>query len=195
MKLSLTEDAFGGALSSSSNGTTPTPDSDPNQFVDDLVSKLLEDDELQIHCHGDDNDDNVGGGLFRNGGNDASRYFQPCPSTNNNFVLGSSAKEQFTRLSNGSPDPLSLQEKAAHAAHAPIRPIMGGAPTRYNPGAAHLAPAVVNGSRQVLHPQHENTLIDGGGGANGNWSGNGDAAHHMNGSENIRDSIQSCREI
>ena len=37
-------DAFG-ALS---NGMTPTPD-DRNQFVDDLVSKLLEDDKLQIN--------------------------------------------------------------------------------------------------------------------------------------------------
>ena len=63
---------------------------------------------------------------------------------------------------------------------------MGGAP-RYNHGTADLALAAVNGSRQVLHPQHENTLSDGGG-VNGNWSGgNGDvAAHaHMNGSENI----------
>jgi len=231
MKLSLTDhDAFGSALSSSSNGTTPTPD-DPNQFVDDLVSKLLEDDELQINCHGDHDDvDNVGG-LFRNGGgNDASSYrgggrllpFQPSPSpTNNNFLaqndagdyFGSSPAEQqqlqngFTRrLSNCSPDhQLSLQQvKAAHRAahaqsptHAPVRPITGGGASRYHHHgtAANLAPAatVNGGSRQVLHPQHENTLGDGSGGVNCNWSGiiaetNGDAAAHAhmnNGSENI----------
>ena len=195
MKLSLTEEVFGG-LSSSSNGTTPTPD-DPNQFVDDLVSKLLEDDDFQIHCHGDGggaSDEGVIRGAFKNGAGERlfshADLIQASSLNNNNFLagvdFGSSAEEHqlrngFAPLTNTSPD----HEKAAHAAEAPAaRPIMGGAP-RFNHGTANLTPA----GRQVLHPQRENNLGDGG--LSGNWSvgggSYGDAAHaHMsNGSENI----------
>ena len=195
MKLSLTEEVFGG-LSSSSNGTTPTPD-DPNQFVDDLVSKLLEDDDFQIHCHGDGGgatDEGVIRGAFKNGASDRlfshADLIQASSLNNNNFLagvdFGSSAEEHqlrngFAPLTNISLD----HEKAAHAAEAPAaRPIMGGAP-RFNHGTANLTPP----GRQVLHPQRENNLCDGG--LSGNWSvgggSYGDAAHaHMsNGSENI----------
>ena len=116
-------------------------------------------------------------------GNFSSRLLPPPAAdpykgsllTNNNFVAGGanfrSSEEPpeqrnngFTRLSNTSPD-------QKENAHAPVRPIMGGAP-RYSPGvaAANLALAAAscgsNGNgRQVLHPQQENNGCV----VNGNW--------------------------
>ena len=213
MKLSLTDDAFG-VLSSSSSGTTPTPD-DPNQFVDDLVSKLLEDEELQVNGKGEGDDSNAGGGLFMPGygsGSDggagcrggrlllplADPFLPALPANDGGGGVGAPAEQQlqdgFAGLSNGALETHPPERKAPLPAPAPppvqrewasVRPIMGG-PPRYDPDPAHLAPAAANGGRQVLHPQQENTMSDG---VNCNWpdgvgGGNG-AASHMNGTENI----------
>ena len=208
MKLSLTDDAFG-VLSSSSSGTTPTPD-DPNQFVDDLVSKLLEDEELQINGNGEGDDSNAGGlfmTVYGNGSNDGGAGgrggrlllphadpFLPALPANDGVGVGAPAERQLQNgsvgLSNdGALDPYPQERKAPLPAPpvqrdwASVRPIMGG-PPRYDQGSANLVPIAANGSRQVLHPQQENTMSDG---VNCNWSdsgGNG-AASHMNGTENI----------